>query len=75
MNTFTTKLKLDKVPLVLQGIDEFLEKWVKITIKEIKPSKKEMQKRPAGLCKGEFTVPDNFNDELPPEIISSFYQG
>ncbi|MBI5217800.1 MAG: hypothetical protein HY958_02570 [Bacteroidia bacterium] len=39
MNTFTTQIKLDKTPLILQGIDEFLGKLVKITITEIKPEK------------------------------------
>ena len=28
--------------------------------------------RPYGLCKGEFTVPDNFDEELPKEIIADF---
>ncbi|GAA6623498.1 DUF2281 domain-containing protein [Scytonema sp. NUACC26] len=28
--------------------------------------------RPFGLCTGEFTVPDNFNDPLPEEILSDF---
>jgi len=31
-------------------------------------------KRPIGLCKGEFTVPDNFNEPLPQQVISTFYQ-
>lgn len=39
MNTFTTKIKLEKTPLILQGIDEFLGKLVKITITEIIPRK------------------------------------
>ncbi|MBI2967369.1 MAG: type II toxin-antitoxin system Phd/YefM family antitoxin [Bacteroidetes bacterium] len=28
--------------------------------------------RPFGLCKGEFIVPDNFNDILPDDIIAGF---
>ena len=40
MNKFTTELKLDKTPLILQGIDEFLGKLVKITITEIDPEEK-----------------------------------
>jgi hypothetical protein len=38
---------------------------VKITI-EIK------QPRPFGLCAGEFTVPDDFDEPLPEEILSAF---
>ncbi|HBX53099.1 MAG: hypothetical protein A2275_10380 [Bacteroidetes bacterium RIFOXYA12_FULL_35_11] len=39
MNTYTTQIKLDKTPLILQGIDKFLGKLVKITITEIMPEK------------------------------------
>jgi antitoxin (DNA-binding transcriptional repressor) of toxin-antitoxin stability system len=28
--------------------------------------------RPFGLCAGAFTVPDNFDEPLPEDIISSF---
>lgn len=28
--------------------------------------------RPFGLCAGEFTVPDDFDDPLPDEILSAF---
>jgi hypothetical protein len=30
------------------------------------------QVRPAGLCSGDFTVPDDFDDPLPEEILQSF---
>jgi prevent-host-death family protein len=32
------------------------------------------RKRPLGLAKGEFTVPDDFDDPLPPEIEEAFYR-
>lgn len=44
MNKFTTELKLDKTPLILQGIDEFLGKLVKITITVIEPEEKKKKK-------------------------------
>jgi hypothetical protein len=28
--------------------------------------------RPSGLCKGEFVVPDDFNEPLPDEILALF---
>jgi antitoxin (DNA-binding transcriptional repressor) of toxin-antitoxin stability system len=31
--------------------------------------------RPFGLCAGEFTVPDDFDDPLPEEIIQEFEGG
>lgn len=30
-------------------------------------------KRPVGLAKGEFLVPDNFNSALPKDVLDSFY--
>lgn len=30
------------------------------------------QLRPFGLCAGEFTVPDNFDEPLPEEILKAF---
>ena len=38
---------------------------VKITIESNQP-------RPFGLCAGEFTVPANFDEPLPEEILSAF---
>ena len=31
------------------------------------------QSCPVGLAQGEFTVPDNFNDPLPDDVLVSFY--
>ena len=28
--------------------------------------------RPAGLCKGEFVVPDDFDDPLPDNVLDAF---
>ncbi|MGL4497520.1 MAG: type II toxin-antitoxin system Phd/YefM family antitoxin [Planktothrix sp.] len=44
-------------------------------IAEIKPipiKQPQKERRPIGLCEGEFVVPDNFNDPLPEEIIKLF---
>ncbi len=35
---------------------------------------KENSKRPFGLCKGEFVLPDNFNEPLPNDITDLFYR-
>ena len=32
----------------------------------------EIKQRPFGLCKGEFVVPDDFNEPLPDEILDLF---
>lgn len=40
---------------------------------EIRPAGKTGRRtRPFGLCAGEFVVPPDFDDPLPPEILDSF---
>ena len=39
-------------------------------IKPVIPNRK--KPRPFGLCAGEFTVPDDFDDPLPDTVVSDF---
>ena len=39
-------------------------------IAELRPIGKQL--RPFGLCAGEFTVPDDFDDPLPEDLLSAF---
>ncbi|MDJ0729360.1 MAG: hypothetical protein QNJ33_05130 [Crocosphaera sp.] len=39
---------------------------------ELKPIVNNKQLRPFGLCAGEFTVPENFDDPLPEDILNAF---
>jgi antitoxin (DNA-binding transcriptional repressor) of toxin-antitoxin stability system len=39
---------------------------------ELKPLDKSRQLRPFGLCLGEFTVPEDFNDPLPEDLLNAF---
>ena len=42
-------------------------------IAELRPiSLSDKPLRPFGLCTGEFTVPENFDEPLPEEILSAF---
>ena len=42
-------------------------------IVEIRPTKRdEREPRPHGLAKGQFRVPDDFDDPLPEEILRDF---
>jgi antitoxin (DNA-binding transcriptional repressor) of toxin-antitoxin stability system len=41
-------------------------------IAELRPISSSKQLRPFGLCSGEFTVPDDFDEPLPEEILSAF---
>ena len=42
-------------------------------IAEVVPFVDANKKRPAGLCEGQFVVPDDFDDPLPEEILREFY--
>ncbi len=39
---------------------------------ELRPILKNKQLRPFGLCAGEFTLPENFDDPLPETILNAF---
>ena len=41
-------------------------------IAEFRPIPSSKQLRPFGLCIGEFTVPDDFDDPLPEDLLSTF---
>lgn len=43
-------------------------------IAELKPVKSaaEAELRPFGLCRGQFTVPDDFDEPLPEELLRAF---
>ena len=48
-------------PLTNEDIDRIVESY-----------RQQNKQRPIGLAKGEFTVPDDFNDPLPDEILDLF---
>ncbi|MBV9497703.1 MAG: type II toxin-antitoxin system Phd/YefM family antitoxin [Acidobacteria bacterium] len=41
-------------------------------VAEIRPLPKRSGKRPIGLAKGDFVVPDNFDDPLPEDVLQLF---
>ncbi len=41
-------------------------------IAELRPINNRKQLRPFGLCAGEFTVPDDFDDPLPEDLLNAF---
>ena len=44
-----------------------------LPIAQLKPVVRAAQRlRPAGLCAGEFTTPEDFDDPLPEEILRDF---
>lgn len=44
------------------------------TVAEVRPiAAPPAGKRPIGLCKGEFVVPDDFDAPLPEDILKDFY--
>jgi hypothetical protein len=51
----------DEIPVTNEDIDRVVESY-----------RKQNKPLPIGLAKGEFTVPDDFNDPLPDEILDLF---
>jgi len=41
-------------------------------VAEMRPLAKRSGKRPMGLAKGDFVVPDDFNDPLPEDVLELF---
>lgn len=41
-------------------------------IAELRPIPSSKQLRPFGLCAGEFTIPDDFDDPLPEDLLNAF---
>ena len=59
---------------LIQAIEEAPEDLVQIMLDflhrvQINPDSK---LRPFGLCKGEFTVPDDFDAPLPEDVLNAF---
>ena len=50
-----------ETPITNEDIDRIVESY-----------RQQNKSRPIGLAKGEFVVPDNFNDPLPDEILDLF---
>ena len=58
---------------------QLIEKWRNLTldkqqqvlqfVESLDQQKQEIKQRPFGLCKGEFVVPNDFNEPLPDEIL------
>ena len=61
---------------------QLIEKWRNLPsdkqqqvlqfVESLDQQKQEIKQRPFGLCKGEFVVPDDFNEPLPDEILELF---
>ena len=59
--------------------EKLLEKWRELPldkqqqvlqfVESLKEQKLEIKQRPFGLCQGEFTVPDDFNQPLPDDVL------
>ena len=61
---------------------QLIEKWRNLPsdkqqqvlqfVESLDQHKLEIKQRPFGLCKGEFVVPDDFNEPLPDKILDLF---
>lgn len=60
----------DEVP---DSIREAENVDVIVTVLEAESEDTVKSRRPFGLAKGEFVVPDDFDDPLPDEVLEEFY--
>ncbi|PSB10369.1 prevent-host-death protein [Pleurocapsa sp. CCALA 161] len=61
---------------------QLIEKWRNLPldqqqqvlqfVESLDQHKQKIEQRPFGLCKDEFTVPDDFNEPLPDDILDLF---
>lgn len=75
-------LNIDEIQKNLSGFIKLIEEGNNLIItqadrpiaeiKAIPTNRQQKERRPIGLCEGEFVVPDDFNDPLPEEIINLF---
>lgn len=73
LHTFEAVIDAQGAVLLKEAIRLPATRRALVTILD-EPVKKvsESQSRPFGLCAGEFTVPDEFDDPLPEDIINLF---
>jgi hypothetical protein len=70
MSYLTVEVEIDHGHVSPKGAEALPEKaFGLLTILNPPPV---FQSRPIGLAKGEFTVPDNFNDPLPENVLQTF---
>ncbi len=75
VNIHEAKTHLSKlIEAVLAGEEVIIAKASKPAIKLI-PYKEEKQPRTPGGWEGQVTMSDDFDDELPPEILNAFTTG
>jgi antitoxin (DNA-binding transcriptional repressor) of toxin-antitoxin stability system len=62
---------LKYLPQVEAGETLVIVRYDKL-IAQLRPIASSKQLRPFGLCAGEFTVPDDFDDPLPEALLNAF---
>lgn len=73
LETYRGTLHGDKIKWngeIPDAVQEETEIEVFVTI--LPKDEKSQKLRPFGLCQGEFTVPEDFDEPLPEEILSGF---
>jgi hypothetical protein len=73
MSYLTVEVKIDQGRIIPSEPDKLPQNGsALLTILESEGPQKKPERRPYGLAKGEFVVPENFNDPLPEEILRDF---
>jgi hypothetical protein len=70
MSYLTVEVEIDHGRIVARGSEKLPDK-AKALLTILQPDS-EGARRPYGLAKGEFTVPEDFNSPLPSEVLRDF---
>jgi hypothetical protein len=70
MNYLTVEVEIDHGRIVARGSEKLPDKATAL-LTILQPTEAGVQ-RPYALAKDEFTVPDDFNAPLPPEVLRDF---
>lgn len=73
-NIHEAKTHLSRLLEKVEQGEEVVIMRANVPIAKLVPVAPSVVKRELGWAKGEFTVPNNFNDPLPAEVEDSFYR-
>jgi prevent-host-death family protein len=74
VNVYEAKTHLSKLLERVELGEEITIMRANVPVAKLTPVERSGQKLELGWARGEFTVRDDFDDPLPPEIEESFYR-
>lgn len=72
VNVHDAKTRLSRLLVRVEAGEEIVIARAGKPVARLVPMAPSSKERPFGLCRGEFVVPDDFDDPLPEEILRDF---